>query len=153
MAYKPTGNPTGRPALYTPEKVELILEPYSTGVANIRDSAINAGVKPSTFFGWVLDDVEGLADRYARARQLRALALADEVLDILDDSRNDYIEVKSQRGSFVKLNSENIRRSELRAKYRQDLETRNLPVKLGGASDATISGNINVVIDGADAEI
>lgn len=151
MAYQSTGNPLGRPLLYSREKTDAILERYASGETNIKGAAILAGIKPSTFFNWLYDDVDGLRDRYTRAQGIRALMLRDEVLEILDDSRNDYVEKHTRNGTFVQLDRENIKRSELRAKYRQELGAKALPGNLGGLSDVRGGGEIHIHIDAADA--
>ena len=46
---------------------------------------------PATFLGWV-DSDEKLAEQYTRARELQADAIFDEVIDIADDARNDWME-------------------------------------------------------------
>lgn len=48
---------------------------------------------PSTFLKWTYED-EKLSQQYARAREIRADRLADEILEIADDAYNDTIETE-----------------------------------------------------------
>ena len=69
---------------YTPEIAERICERLSAGEslrAICRDEDMPA---ESTVRLWALEDREGFAARYLRARDLGLDALADEVLDIAD---------------------------------------------------------------------
>lgn len=152
--HKPSGNPTGRPLLYTPEKAQKVLELYEVGDKSLRECAALCAVKSQTFLGWVVDDVDNLADRYMRVQRLRALNMRDDILPILDDSRNDWVEKIARNGeTYTQLNSEHIRRSEIRAAYRERFSENMLPTKLGGKADAVDYGQITLIVDGADAQI
>jgi hypothetical protein len=67
-----------------------------------------------TTYRWLAKSAEFQA-RYALARRLQAEALLDEILDIADDARNDWIE---KNGRWV-ANSENIRRAKARIDVRK----------------------------------
>lgn len=71
-------------------------------------------------------------DLYARAREMRAELMADEFLDIVDDSRNDYMLKTDEDGTQrVTLDAENIQRSRLRADARKWLMAKIAPRKYG----------------------
>lgn len=147
--YKPTGNPVGRPLSYTREKSDAILALIQTGKWSVADAAIACGIKPSTFFAWVLADHDGIYDRYAHAEQLRMLILRDQILPILDDGHNDW-----QEGKFgPRVNPEVVKRSVERAKYRQYLTETHLPARLGGKAGVSAGGAVQVVLDNADTQI
>ena len=107
---------TGRPRAYTPETAEQILERVANG-GTVKGACRALGIAPATFFGWIVDNVDGLAGRYSRAQRLQVQALRDETLEIADDGTNDYTLGKF---GFV-LNSEHVRRSEIRIKQRNYL--------------------------------
>jgi hypothetical protein len=64
---------------------------------------------------WALDNKEGFFARYARARKIQAYAVADELLEIADDGRNDWME---SNGGY-ELNGECVQRSRLRLDIRK----------------------------------
>jgi hypothetical protein len=47
---------------------------------------------------WAAEDREGFSAQYARARDIGLDALAEEVLEIADDGRNDWIERLDEKG-------------------------------------------------------
>lgn len=90
---------------------------------------------PSTFLAWVEKD-ESLRERYARARSFGIDAIAEEIVEIADDSANDYIETEDG----PKLNSEHVQRSRLRVDARKWLLSKLRPDKYGEASSLTVQG-------------
>jgi hypothetical protein len=99
----------------------------------LRAICRDEGMPPeSTVREWALDDRDGFAARYARARQLGAYAMADELLEITDDGRNDWIEREGRDGkSEFFLNAEHVQRSRLRADTRKWLLSKVLPREFG----------------------
>lgn len=60
------------------------------------------------------------AEQYFKARENQAEAIFDEMLEIADDSRNDWITKKNRDGSeYTALDVEHVQRSALRIKTRQ----------------------------------
>ena len=71
---------------------------------------------------------DGFSDQYELACEARMLYHADELLDIADDSTNDYMEKTNNDGStYEALNAENIQRSRLRVDTRKWLLSKMLP--------------------------
>jgi len=108
-----------------------------------RDDGMPA---PSTFLLWVKDD-EALAEQYARAMEARADALFDEMFDIADDARNDWMEKLNRDGEVVGeiLNKEAVMRSSLRVDVRKWALARMAPKKYGDKVDHNVSGQIAVI--------
>lgn len=48
------------------------------------------GVAKQDVYEWVIDNHDGFADRYARARHVMALGWADELMHIADDRSRDF---------------------------------------------------------------
>lgn len=71
--------------------------------------------------------------QYAQAKLIQAELLAEECLDIADDSRNDWMESldDEQKGNGWKLNSDHINRSRLRIDTRKWHASKLLPKKYG----------------------
>lgn len=71
------------------------------------------------------------AAQYEAARTARAEAIFDEVLDIVDDGRNDWMEKEGRNGSYIALNSEAVIRSKLRADTRLRMVEKMAPSRFG----------------------
>jgi hypothetical protein len=87
----------------------------------------------STVFRWLERHAE-FSERYVRARDMQADALADEILDIADDSRNDWVERMNKDGTpsgqYV-ADSEVINRARLRVDSRKWIASKLKPKKYG----------------------
>lgn len=89
----------GRPSTYTPEVAALICERLAAG-ESLRAICRTAGMPPeSTVRGWVLDNVQGFAAQYARARDLGLDTLADECLAIADTPKVGVRREESEDGT------------------------------------------------------
>ena len=113
---------------YTPEIAQSILERIAAGESLNQICKTDGMPAKSTVCLWVLDDREGFADQYAKARQLQAQLLADEIFDIADDSTNDYMLRQSKSGEdYETVNPEVIGRSRLRVDTRKWYLSKVLP--------------------------
>ena len=101
----------------------------------------------SSVIRWAMDDVDGFAAKYARARELQAETLADEMADIADDGSNDWMEVRGKEGEVTgwKLNGEAVARSKLRLEQRRWYAEKLLPKKYGAKIDHNHSGKVTLV--------
>lgn len=120
--------PPGNQTLYTPELAAEVCERLANGetlLAICRDKHMPSagGIR-----SWVLDDREGFADDYARARQLQMDNWADELLEIANDGSNDWME-RHERDGSVKMvaNHEHISRSKLRIDTKKWLMSKVFP--------------------------
>src|ERR1700736_6335070 len=104
----------GRPTLYTAELADRILHELLGG-RTLRDVCRDDGMPaPSTVRLWVMQDREGFAARYSRAREVGYHAMADELLEIADDGRNDWTQRRKESGETeATLDHEHISRSRL----------------------------------------
>lgn len=82
--------PSGRLTNYTPEIAATICSRLAMG-ESLR-SICKADDMPaeSTVRNWVVDDREGFAAQYTRARDTGLDCMADEVMEIADDKTDDY---------------------------------------------------------------
>jgi hypothetical protein len=124
---------TGRPTVYTAMIADCILDELSDGrslAAVCGDPGMPA---PSMVRLWVAENREGFAPRYQLAREVGCYSLADQMLDIADDSSGDWIMRRKRDGTtkYV-VNHQNIRRCRLRIKARSWLLSRMLPTIRGG---------------------
>jgi hypothetical protein len=121
------GNLGGRPTTYSAEIAETICQRMAQGEslnAICKDEKMPAR---STVMLWVAQDREGFSDRYEIAMQARAHYWADELLDIADDGKNDYMHREDPNNPGYALNGESIQRARLRVDSRKWLLSKLLP--------------------------
>lgn len=99
----------------------------------------------STVFRWLASNSEkytNFREQYARAREVQADALVDEILEISDDGTNDWMERKGADGENLgwQLNGEHVQRSRLRVDSRKWFASKVLPKKYGDRVMQEISG-------------
>lgn len=81
---------------------------------------------------WAVEPDSPFATQYARAREAGYTKLGDELLDIADDSRNDYMTKRREDGAVDQVvNREVIARSQLRIETRKWMLARMLPKVYG----------------------
>ncbi len=118
-----------RPSKFTQKLVDNICEQIADG-ENLR-AICKGGAMPSktTVMRW-LGDARNLAfrDQYARAREMQADTLFDQILSIGDDGSNDTY--KTLDGREV-VNHDQIQRSRLRADARKWMAGKLAPKKYG----------------------
>lgn len=82
------------------------------------------------------------SDRYARARELGWSAVGEDLLDISDDSRNDWMDRETEKGRVERvLDREHIERTRIRLDTRKWLLAKMLPKVYGDrlAIDASVA--------------
>jgi len=108
--------------------VVAILERMAGGESVLQISKDERMPSRSTIMLWVAQDKGGFAERYQQACIARAHFWADEILDIADDSTNDYITRQNKNGDDIEVvNTENIQRSRLRVDARKWILSKMLP--------------------------
>jgi hypothetical protein len=145
----------GRLTEYTPEIANEILGRISAGESLRAICAPEEMPAPSTVCLWVVEDREGFAEQYTRARQLQAQILADELFDISDDGTNDWMErLDPENGGVTgwKENGEALQRSRLRVDTRKWYLSKVLPKIYGDKIHTEHSGSIDLGKQ-SDAEI
>jgi len=116
----------GRPTTYNQETATLICARMSEGESLrsiCRDPAMPA---MSSVFTWLGKHKE-FTEQYAIAMAARADAMFEEIIDIADDGRNDYME--TEQGE--KFNGEHVQRSKLRVDARKWMLSKMMPKKYG----------------------
>ena len=88
----------------------------------------------ATVINWAINNHRGFLEPYAMAREMQVWGMYDEIIDIADDSSNDWIEVENGDGTtdFV-YNMEAIRRSRLRVNARLWILSKILTKTFGGS--------------------
>lgn len=132
----------------TPELADLLVEGISNGVP-LRQLCREHSVSKSTVYDWIEED-ESLAGRIARARVRGYDQIAEEALEIADDSSSDYFD--DGDGGRV-LDREHVQRSKLRIETRLKLLAKWDPKRYGdrqviaGDPDAPLIGKTDAEID------
>lgn len=135
----------GRPSKYSQQIADQICNRLAAGESLrgiCRDDELpDAG----TVFRWLSCQDEAFAtfrEQYARAREIQADALVDEILEISDDGTNDWMERQDEDGenSGWRINGEHIQRSRLRVDSRKWFASKVLPKKYGDKVQQEISG-------------
>jgi hypothetical protein len=87
------------------------------------------------------------SEQYARARELQADALFDEILEIADDGSNDWMERKNADDQSIgwRENGEALRRSQLRVDARKWMAGKLQAKKYGDKLDLNHSGSIQTL--------
>ena len=117
---------------YSPEIADLICDRIAEG-ASLRQICQDANMPArSTIFVW-LEEHEGFARSYTLARQIQIEDLMDEILEIADDSSNDWIDREGPGGKKYRVfNPDSIRRSKLRIGARKWLISKLMPKRYRG---------------------
>lgn len=142
--------PAGRPSEYTQEIAARICSGIADGkslksICEPEDMPCKA-----TVYLWLQQKPEFL-DLYVRAREDQADTLADEIIDIADDSKHDIMIVTNADGTEREVeNREVVNRSRLRVDARKWVASKLKPKKYGdamihkGDETAPISVKINL---------
>ena len=135
----------GRPSSYDPVVAEKICELLSEGVP-LREICRMEGMPPwRNIYFWMARD-EDLSAHIARAREMGYDNIAEECLDIADNSTNDWMD-REFRNAHGKIevervaDTEHIQRSKLRIETRLKLLAKWKPEKYG--EKTVITGDPN----------
>ena len=118
-------NKVGRPTTYTPEIAEEICETIATSTSGLNPlcKSNSHWPAPSTVYLWRLKNPD-FSDKYARAKKNQIECFVDEIIEIADDTANDYI--TNDAGKRV-VDHENINRAKLKIDTRKWLASKLAP--------------------------
>lgn len=129
----------GRPSSYSQENADSICDHIASGKSLV--SWCQEAGRPSytSVMRW-LEAHESFRESYARARQDQADYLAEEIVQIADDGKNDtYFD----EDGHERTNQDVIARSRLRVDARKWYASKLAPKKYGEKVEAMHSGNID----------
>lgn len=135
----------GRPSDYTQETADLICARLADGESLrsiCRDEAM-----PScpTVFAWMRSHPEFL-NQYTRAKEESADAHTEDMLEIADDARNDWMRRNhGEDDPGWVANGEHINRSRLRIETRKWLASKLKPKKYGERVEVEHSGSVSLM--------
>jgi hypothetical protein len=120
----------GRPSIFTEELGQQICAEIMLGKSLRTICEEEAMPCMSSVCNWLARDKEFM-EHYAHAREVQAALMADELLDIADDGRNDWMTVKRGKEEIEVVNREAVMRSQLRVDTRKWIASKLLPKKYG----------------------
>ena len=129
---------------YSEEEKTEIFDDICIGIVNglsLRAILNQLGTIPAkTFFEWLRED-ESKGKQYARATLERSELMFEDMIDIADDSDNDFEDVEITEGVTArKFNPEHVQRSRLRVDTRKWALSKMNPKKYGDKLDVTTDG-------------
>ena len=121
---------TGRPSEFTQEIGDEFCGQLIAG-RSVRDIFSDEDMPSDRTMYRLLASTETLRPQYARARELQMEAMAEDILEIADDGRNDWMECQGKEDGGWTVNGEHIQRSKLRVDARKWLMSKLAPKKYG----------------------
>ncbi|KEC75932.1 UNVERIFIED_ORG: hypothetical protein GGD51_005714 [Rhizobium esperanzae] len=142
----------GRPSKFSQALAEKICDRIADreSLRSIcRDETMPA---KSTVLSWLADeDKAAFRARYALAREILADGFVDELVEIADNSSDDWIEKKNAAGETTgwQENGEAIRRSQLRIATRQWVAEKLRPKKYGAKIEPEqgVAGEVSQLLE------
>jgi len=132
---------------FSEELFETICNRISTSADGLHKVCKEVNINPSNFYRWISED-ENLRNRYAHAREVQAELLADQILEIADDSSNDTKTIVSKAGEPIEVeNTEWTNRSKLRVEARKWIAAKLKPKKYGDKVEIEQNLNVNKLPD------
>ena len=136
--------PAGRPSTYSEEIAAEICRRIIAGEGLRGICATPDMPHRDTVYQWLAVQPT-FSDQYARAREHQADAWADELRDIADDGRNDFMDRIAADGSVERvLDNEHVQRSKLRIDTLKWLMSKHAPRRFGDKVEVEVSGNMDV---------
>ena len=133
----------GRPEIYTQELAEKICNEIATTNKSLRRICKELNISTMSVLRWLNDkEKESFCLQYARAKEEQADHLADEILEIADDSTKDTKTIIGKDGKPIEVeNTEWTKRSQLRVDARKWIASKLKPKKYGDKIDLTTKGD------------
>ena len=119
--------PAGRPSMYTEELAIEFCSRLLDGTSVRKVCEQDDMPSRDTIFRWIATNPE-FSDQYAKAKELSAEALAEDIFDIADDNAFDYTEGKDGE---LRVNNDAIQRARLRVDVRKWYLSKIVPKKYG----------------------
>lgn len=129
----------GRPTDYNAETAAAICEQIIQGFSLRTICQAEDMPAASTVFRWLTLYPE-FSEQYAHAREAQSEALFDDILEIADDARNDWMEIHGEDDLGWRANGENIQRSKLRVEARKWMASKLMPKKYGDKVTTELTG-------------
>ena len=129
--------PLGRPTKYSKEVADDICEAIATTKDSLATICKPLDIKVVSVFEW-LDQYKEFAVNYARAREVQAEMMFDELREVAFDASGD---IKKTKDGVEYVDHENIQRSRLKVDTLKWAMSKLLPKRFGDKLDVTSGGN------------
>jgi hypothetical protein len=124
----------GRPSAYSDEIADKICAGIMAGYGLRKICSAEGFPAISTIFYWLLDKEHPFSEQYARAREVQAELLADELIELADDDSRDV------SGELQMPNGVAVQRSRLKVDTRKWVASKLLPKRYGDKVQQEVSG-------------
>lgn len=134
-------NVGGRPSKFSQELADRICVLIMDGIP-LREIATSCEIHVTSIFKW-LNDRPGFFDQYARAKEIQAEMMADELISIADESPEITTVTTSPNGATSErkaLDNAGVQRNRLRVDARKWAAAKLLPKKFGEHIKVEASG-------------
>jgi len=124
------------------ELFDSICDEISISNAGLVPLCKKNNINPTSFYRWIEKD-EDLRNKYARARQLQAEVLADEIIELASKERAtvETMVGETDKGSISsEIRKDNYNRTRLEIDARKWLASKLAPKKYGNTLDLTTLG-------------
>ena len=122
--------------MFSQDKADAICQKLSEGMS-LRRAAESEGITASNVLYWTRNN-KAFLEQYARAREIGYQLLADDIIDISDDSKGD---VWTDDDGNDRTDAERVARSKLRVDSRKWMLSKMLPKVYGDKLDLTHAGD------------
>lgn len=127
-------------AKFKQETFDAICNEIAQSNKGLKHICLKHKVSTVAFYSWI-QKYDTLLNKYTRAREQQADYLADEIIEISDDSSNDIKLIENKRGKQIEVeNTEFVNRSKLRVEARKWVAAKLKPKKYGEKIDFTTGG-------------
>ena len=128
---------------HSPKKMDDICNRLAEGESLVDICKSDGMPRQSTVFRWLASDAE-FREKYARAREVQADTIFDEILSIADDARNDWMEKNGEESVGWAMNGEHVQRSRLRIDARKWMAGKLRPKVYGDKQEVEHVGEVTM---------
>lgn len=151
----------GRPSTYSQEVALIICERIADGESLNAICSADDLPGESTVRGWVLDDAQGFAAKYARAREVGYERHAEEIIALADTARIGEKRTIKANGEEEIVTGDMVERTRLQIESRKWILSKMLPKKYGdkvtqehtGANGGDLFGALIKSVDGTALKV
>ena len=127
------------PRTFDREKITEAFGMIASG-ETLAHACKTVGLNERSLKSWILENTGGIYPAYARARELRVMGMADEIIAIADDSRGDTTTRRDSQGNEYEVpDNEWIARSKLRVDTRRWIMSKVSPKEYGDKVDTNLN--------------
>lgn len=138
-------SPRGRPTVFTRTRKQEFCDRLIAGESVREICASNWMPWESDIYRKHLRNDASFREQYTQARADSLERWEDEIIEISDDSSNDYIDRMTKNGEIVTVvDTDHINRSRLRVDSRKWLMSKRLPKKYGDRVQTDVAGTLTL---------